>query len=104
MTKHIHIHLPKGVSLGRKTKDAGFNEADHPRDGGKFTAGQHQQAAGKHADLAVEARGQPGSGAKLHTEAAHAHSEAAEHVRTNHPQAAQTAAKAHAASKAAGLK
>jgi len=30
MAKHIHVHIHTG--------DA-FNEADHPRDGGKFTSG-----------------------------------------------------------------
>ena len=38
MSKHIHIHLPQGMSLGRKTKDAGFDESKHKRDHGKFAS------------------------------------------------------------------
>lgn len=35
MSTHIHIHTHSAA----RTADAGFNEADHPRDDGKFTSG-----------------------------------------------------------------
>ena len=43
MSKHIHIHLPHRA----RTADT-FNEADHPRDGGKFTSGGGGHALSKH--------------------------------------------------------
>ena len=93
MSKHIHIHLPKGVSLGRKTKDAGFDESKHKRDeGGKFTAGQHHAKAAEHEAAAKKHRqdhlasGQ-GVEAYPHLAAAMAHEDAA----NNHKVAAEYA-------------
>ena len=39
MTKHIHIHI--------STRDAGFDEGQHPRDHGKFTSGGGSSATAK---------------------------------------------------------
>lgn len=93
MAKSIHIHLHRGPA-----RDAG---TAHDPSNGQFTSGQHEKAAGRHADEAVEARGKPGNGAKLHSEAAAAHTQAANSLRTNHPDKDKHVAAAHAATAAA---
>lgn len=63
MSKHIHIHMHPAA----RTADAGFNEADHPRDGGKFTSGSKVNHPGSN---------QPGT---YHSPVSAAHSKASGH-------------------------
>lgn len=102
MGKHIHVHI--------HTADAsGFNEADHPRDHGKF-ASSHSAAATKH----EQEMGKIGTknltpskkaefdahdhARKLHKEAAEAHKTAAAHYTANTGHGAHYAKEAHSRS------
>ena len=96
MADHIHIHF--------STNDA-FNEADHPREGGKFTVHEHSVAAHNHVVKAEEhevaAKRFPKHAlthklaANQHKAAVFAHSKAAGSLTSGHSLAGHHAEAAH---------